>query len=284
MRYFIFLLFFLGSFSCESVSTSNVVLATIKTPESVSVDSTGMTIASRFAPPVGAKRDSFANGSFGAYLQGLPLYPPGRAVQHFDGSLKQRQEVAAAVLQIDVGTRDLQQCADAVMRLRAEYLWQQGRYSEIQFTFSNGFKAPYSKWRAGQRIAVGGNVVSWYPQNSSDGSYATFRKYLNMVFAYANTASLAGDLQKVTGEGVQIGDVFLQPGYPGHAVLVVDTATDPATGARYFLLAQSYMPAQDIHLLVNPNSPEHSPWYLFQPNLPLHTPEWGFAATDHYRF
>jgi hypothetical protein len=37
----------------------------------------------------------------------------------YNGAPKFRQDVHAAVIDIDVGTRDLQQCADATMRLRA---------------------------------------------------------------------------------------------------------------------------------------------------------------------
>ena len=45
---------------------------------------------------------------------------------------------------------------------------------------------------------------------------------------------------------MQIGDVLIQGGSPGHAVIVVDMAENPATGEKLYLLAQSYMPAQDI--------------------------------------
>ena len=51
-----------------------------------------------------------------------------------------------AVLDIPVGKKDLQQCADAVMRLRAEYLFEQKRYPEIVFTDNNG--KPY-EWKGG---------------------------------------------------------------------------------------------------------------------------------------
>ena len=53
---------------------------------------------------------------------------------------------------------------------------------------------------------------------------------------------------------------------------VVDVAAN-AVGERVFLLAQSYMPAQDIHVLRNPAS-RHSPWYVARAKGELITPEW----------
>ena len=53
---------------------------------------------------------------------------------------------------------------------------------------------------------------------------------------------------------MQIGDVFIKGGFPGHAVVVLDMAENDRTGQRVFLLAQSYMPAQDIHIMKNPTN------------------------------
>src|SRR4029078_1039254 len=91
------------------------------------------TLESRFAPPPGARRVEVQAGSFGAWLRGLPLLPERSPVMLFDGTKKPRQDVHAAVVDIDVGTRDLQQCADAVMRLRAEWLFAAGRTPESAF-------------------------------------------------------------------------------------------------------------------------------------------------------
>lgn len=55
--------------------------------------------------------------------------------------------------------KDLQQCADAVMRLRAEYFYDQKAYDKISFTLTNGFKVDYSEWIKGNRIVVNGNTA-----------------------------------------------------------------------------------------------------------------------------
>ena len=42
------------------------------------------------------------------------------------------------------------------------------------------------------------------------------------------------------------------------------------------MLAQSYMPAQDIHIVKNPMDDELSPWYKVSDNNEIITPEWKF--------
>ena len=83
---------------------------------------------------------------------------------------------------------------------------------------------------------------------------------------------------------MRIGDVFIQGGFPGHAVIVVDMAKNKATGKKIFLLAQSYMPAQDIHILKNPNHDALDPWYELDFEGPLYTPEWTFGKDNLKRF
>ena len=75
----------------------------------------------RIASPQGFIRKE--TSGFGDYLRNLPLKPIGTKVKLYDGSLKGWQGGAYAVVDMEIGTSDLQQCADAVMRLRAEYLW-----------------------------------------------------------------------------------------------------------------------------------------------------------------
>jgi hypothetical protein len=183
---------------------------------------------------------------------------------------------------MDVGKRDLQQCADAVMRLRAEYLFRGPCGNEISFRFTSGDPARWHEWQDGLRPNVSGNKVRWKKTANADTGYANFRKYLETVFMYAGSASLAGELKAVADPSrLQAGDVFIQGGFPGHAVLVIDVAQNNA-GKRVFLLAQSYMPAQDIHILKSFES--INPWYTAKRTGALRTPEWDFRYTDLMRF
>lgn len=240
-------------------------------------------LAARFAPPAGYARVKAAAGSFGAWLRELPVKPGRPPVRLYDGRMKGNQSAHEAVVDIDVGRQDLQQCADAVIRLRAEYLFARGREADICFRFTSGHLAEWLRWREGWRPLVTGNRVEWRQRASPDGSYGSFRRYLDAVFRYAGSASLSRELKRVADPAeMEIGDVFIQGGSPGHAVLVLDLA-EAAGGRKVFLLGQSYMPAQEFHVLKNPSSGP-GPWYELPRRGPLVTPEWVFPEGSLKRF
>lgn len=222
------------------------------------------TLAQRIAPPAGFERVPAPDGSFAAWLRGLPMRPEGAPVLTYTGKPKWRQDVHAAVVDIDIGTRDLQQCADAIMRLRAEWLYGLGRDKDIAFNDTDGKRRRFSAY--------------------SRKDHAGFRKYMDLVFAYAGTYSLERELKKVAPEEIAIGDVFIKGGFPGHAVLVADMVENKQTGEKRFLLLQSYMPAQNMHILKNPNATDGSPWYATPIGAQLVTPEWVFLRTSLRRW
>jgi len=224
------------------------------------------TLRDRIPPPSGFVRIPLPSDSFGVWLRGLPLKPEGSMVHLFDGRPKKNPLAHHSVVDLDVDPVDLQQCADAVMRLRAEFLWEKGRKDEIKF------------------FSVGGQPLAWPEWRSShEGSYRSFRKYLKWVFGSANTVSLSKQMRAVSRpKSIEPGDVFVKGGYPGHAVLVLDVAEDPK-GDRVFLLGQSYMPAQEFHVLKTPLS-LRSPWYEADGKGKLVTPEWVFDWAHLRRF
>jgi len=247
------------------------------------INDAGMTVGERFLVPAGFERVELEAGSFGMFLRDFPLKPHGTEVRYYNGTIKP-SDVHAAVLDIDVGTRDLQQCADAVIRLRAEYLFKTKQFEKIHFSFTSGFNAEYVKWMDGSRIVVSGNEARWVNRGSRDDSYENFRKYLDLVFAYAGTQSLSREMENIPAEDLKPGDVFLKGGFPGHCVIVMDMAENPQTGERIFIIAQSYMPAQDIHILKNPANSDTNPWYPLDFGDELVTPEWTFTRDQVYRF
>ncbi|MCB1173484.1 MAG: DUF4846 domain-containing protein [Leptospiraceae bacterium] len=233
-------------------------------------------IQDRFLPPPGYARITVKAGSYADWLRHLPLLPGRPAVHLYNNQLKNRQDVHAAVVAIDTGQRDLQQCADAILRLQAEYHFSRKQYSSIAFRYTSGFRADFDHWRAGYRPHIQGNQVHWTKHGPADSSWPGFRRYMNNIFGYAGSYSLARDSRPRPLRQIQIGDFFIQGGFPGHAVLVVDLAVHKSSGQKQFLLLQSYMPAQEMHVLKNPAHPE-SEWYDL-PTTSLVTPEWQFAA------
>lgn len=242
------------------------------------------TIQQRFQLPQGFVREEESKTSFDYFLRNLPLKPLGSNVLYFDGTTKPNRNVYEAVVDLPIGKQDLHQCADAVMRLRADYFYSQKQYDKIHFNFTNGFRADFSKWAAGYRIAIKGNKTSWIKTAKPSNSYETYWKYLEKVFMYAGTASLEKELKPINALDIKIGDVFIKGGFPGHAVIVVDMAVNPKNNQKIMLLAQSYMPAQEIQILKNPNNSSLSPWYAVDFGTSLQTPEWTFSSSQLKRF
>lgn len=240
-------------------------------------------LENRIAPPEGFVRAPCADGSFCQWLRSVPLKSDGTPVRYFHGDVK-RNAQHFAVLDLDTGTKDLQQCADAVMRLKAEYHYARGDYGNIHFNYTSGHKVSFDDWRQGRKPVVRGNKVSFTPnEGAADDSYKNFRKYMTNIFMYAGTLSLSKEMQPVKIKDIQVGDVFIVGGSPGHAVMVMDVAENEA-GEKMFLLAQSYMPAQDMHILKNPNDDGVGPWYSADFLGTLFTPDWSFSSRNLMRF
>ena len=232
-------------------------------------------------PPESYFRVLAKENSFAEYLRNLYLKTENNAVVLFDGNLKENQTAQYRVLKMDVGDKDLQQCADAVMRLWAEYLFEQKLFEEIHFNFTSGDVAKWNEYAEGYRPTISGNSVSWNKTKDEDYSYPNFREYLNLVFNYAGSYSLSKELKQVQNPSdIKAGDVFIYGGFPGHAVIVLDVARNKISSEKVFMLAQSYMPAQEIHILINPVNDTLSPWYQIPADGILYTPEWTFELEE----
>ena len=232
--------------------------------------------------PPGYHRLSTAHAPFAAWLQQIPL-KKDRTVYLYNGSPKRNQDAQFAVLDISVGHQDLQQCADAIMRLRSEFLFAVHDFSRIDFYTEQGVRLNFLEWANGGRVRLNGSTLERYTLPGTDHyceSRACFDSYLTTVFTYCGTRSLEKQLTPISLTRLSPGDVFIKGGSPGHAMLVVDAAED-AQGHRIYLLAQSYMPAQDIHIVKNPGDPALTPWYRADPTQTvLETPEWVFTTNQ----
>ena len=253
-------------------------------PPEAGMDSSARILQTRFPVPPGYHRMPADTQRFAVYLRNLPLKPAGTKVRYYNGGLKKAEGIYTAVIDFDLGTKDLQQCADAVIRLRAEYLYGIGQSGKIHFHLTNGFDASWPEWIKGNRVSIHNNTATWIQSANPSHTRADFREYLDLVFTYAGTLSLSKELVPVNIADLRSGDVFIHGGSPGHAVIVLDAAEKESSGEKIFLLAQSYMPAQDIQVLINPADPGLSPWYSVPPEGILETPQWTFNVKELKRF
>jgi hypothetical protein len=116
--------------------------------------------------PKGYIRIDAEQDSYVQYLRRIPL-KKDNTVYLYNGIRKNNQQAQYAVLDIDAGDKDLQQCADAVMRIRAEYLFSREQFPSIAFRFTNGFLCDYEHYAQGYRLSWKGNSCTWvrlYPR------------------------------------------------------------------------------------------------------------------------
>ncbi len=286
--YRFWILFLFGSISCEnerSVHKSQKE-SIIQYPESSGDNPfnnpTDNLIKTKIELPAGYSRIEILDNTYDSYLRHLPLKPSDSKVKLFNDQLKFNQDAHVAVIDLPIGNKDLHQCADAIMRLRAEYLWRDKKYDDIHFDFTNGFTVAYAEWMKGKRMIVKGNKTYWDQTNNPTNTYEDFWEYMELIFMYAGTLSLSKELKPILINDMQIGDVFIQGGSPGHAVTIVDMAIND-NKQKIFLLAQSYMPAQEMHILKNPKE-DISPWYILSDADKIETPEWTFTKDQLMRF
>ena len=228
-------------------------------------------LADSFAPPAGFHRVAVADGSFGAWLRGLPLRAPGTPVRSFRGDVLHDGEDArvAAVAELDIGARDLQQCADSIIRLDAEWRFANDRSDEIRYPIGHGSQLAWTKWAHGERPHItDDDRVTWRRGARADDSHDALRAFLDVVFGWAGTATLADGTRKIARAELRPGDFFVIGGHPGHAVLVLDVVEDGA-GHRRALLGQGFMPAQDFHVLAH----DRDPWFSLDGDT-IDTPFW----------
>ncbi|MCR4605521.1 MAG: DUF4846 domain-containing protein [Eubacterium sp.] len=239
------------------------------------VDPEGKNLKNRIMTPEGFERTKEDSDSLGKFLRKFKLKKDGAEVLLYDKSPKSPQTDHVAVFKLPIEKEDLQQCADSIMRVYAEYFKKINSYDRIAFSLSDDFKARYTMWRQGYRIHDENGKYTWSDDAEYDDSEDNYIKFMRMVFAYSGTYNLEQDSKKIKENKIKIGDIFVNSGSPGHAVMVVDACKD-ASGRKAFLLAQGFMPAQEFHLLKNPLH-EDDPWYYVDEiSYPFKTPEYTF--------
>lgn len=212
-------------------------------------------------------RVTVSQGSFAEWLRTIPLRKNNIVHLYNDQPIAQ-QQLHYAVLDISTGDKDLQQCADAVMRLRAEYFFSRKEYSKIAFGEGKNM------YRFSEYLA---NI------EASSNQHGILLDYLENVFINCGTYTVDAMTKPISIHDMQPGDIFIKAGSPGHAMIVADVAQNK-NGEKIYLLAQSYMPAQDMHIVIDPDNQSLSPWYAANEVENIVTPGWVFAPNQLKRW
>jgi hypothetical protein len=259
----------------------NTVKASIETPSLINKDS--LTIASRVNIPEGYKRVNYPNGSFQDYLRNYKLKPFGSKIINYDDSEYFWQRGHIGILEIPVPKNGLQQCADALIRIRSEYLWDNNRKNEIGFNFTSGHYCSWTKYAEGYRPKINGNKVTFHKTASANTSKDNFYKYLNLIYMYSGTLSLYNELEAVKARDLKIGDMLIKGGSPGHIVMIADKVINNK-GGKLFLLFQGNTPAQSVHLVKNLDNATMSPWYQLEDDAVISVSNYVFGSSKFVRF
>jgi len=257
------------------------VVAIVETPSLINKDS--LTIRSRVNVPEGYKRVSYPKGSFEDYLRNYKLKPFGAKIINYDDSEYFWQGGHIGILEIPVPKNGLQQCADALIRIRSEYLWDNNRKDEIGFNFTSGHYCSWKSYATGYRPKINGSRVSFHKTANEDHSKTNFYKFLNLIYTYSGTLSLYNELESVKAKDLKIGDMLIKGGSPGHIVMLCDEVEN-ADGEKLFLLFQGNTPAQSVHLVKNLEDSSISPWYQLKDNAVTPVSNYTFGSAKFVRF
>ena len=188
--------------------------------------------------PIGYTR---VESDYAEFLRSLPLKKRGSKVQLYMGGDANLQFLSTGVIDLPMLSNS-EQCADMTMRLRAEYLFSKGRYSDICFRDVNG------------------NILRYNGGNSRE----SLEKFLRKAYGVCSTFSVSRETKPRPISEVQPGDVLVYPARKiegmGHALIVVDVARNGKKVA--IMCAEGNTPARELHIVRNLN-PIKNPWFFF---------------------
>jgi len=253
---------------------------------SISFNYSQINIESNFELPSGFYRPY--NDDYSKFLRTFPLKANNK-VFYYNGDEKPNNSVYAAVFDYKIGNKNLHQCADASIYLNARFKYDNNKLEEIAYSFTSGYLFKYKNYLNGinpkpYQNSQGRWLVKEEQAEKRVNNYKTFFKYLETLWTWAGTLSVNNlDTKSIDIEEIRPGDIFIKGGSPGHSVSVVDVIQN-SNGRVLFMLSQSFMPAQEQHILLNQETGDV--WYeLFLADV-VQTPEWitPFSYSDVKRF
>jgi hypothetical protein len=205
-----------------------------------SLQSTPVNISS-IPVPNGYTRVNYERSSFSNYVQHLPLKSENRIFSHQNKDLTHWYESLGVIDKPLLFKDDLEQCADFTMRLWADYHKESGKLSTL-FLFNYSGSKVYFK-----------------------DSHLSYEKFLRKAFASSNSHSMKVGAKKISSAELVPGDLFVQneTGGIGHVSMILDHAKSPSKPDLY-LIAFSFMPAQEMHIEKAPANLGRQFWFEYQ--------------------
>ena len=224
------------------------------------------------------ERNPVATHSFADWLRHFPLQMQD-TILLYNGSPARYQNWHYAVLELSVDKQGLQQCADAIMRLRAEYFFERHCFDSIRFPSGQGDVFNFAAYAKGTRYRLQGNRIIAVPASAAAcNSHECLLRFLQTVFAYCGTYTLQQMTNPVPAfTDVQPGDVLVRGGSPGHAIMVCDVMESKTTHQKKYLLLQGYTPAMQVHIVKNPQNGKA--WFTADTTKQILTP--GYVFNSH---
>lgn len=247
------------------------------------------TIGTRFNPPAGYKRVQVSNDSFGKYLRDFKLREYTTKPLAYDTAAKtlanNDSAPAVSVLDMDlINKSNLQEAANSVIRLYAEFLYKQGRFDDIAFNLltTPAFRLDFRTWSEGGRLIEEGNSITWCKEHGehckhrdvdTGTEYGVFKYYMQNVMLHSNISSLPSNMKSVSMNEVTVGDIIV---YADSKIpdIIVDMAEN-ADGSKLLLIARGGNPASEIFIVRNESNSDLNPWHDMNKLL---------AGASFYRF
>ncbi len=219
--------------------------------------------------PEGFEHIKDPQNCFGEWLMHLPLRA-NNTIFLYNKKPSPYQQSHYAVIDISTGDKDLQQCADCIMRLRTEYFYSRNEYDKISFPTGNHSNLNFIDYST---------AVHCNNRNC-------LMNFMEKVFINCGTYTLQQQLKPVADfSTIKAGDVLIKGGAPGHAMLVVAVAENKLNKKKIYMLLQGFMPAQDMHIVLNAlDANSLGPWYEISNNKVITTPGYVFTSSQLRRW
>lgn len=177
-------------------------------------------------PPKGYSIIKYEQGSYAFYIQNLNLKSDKTVLTYQKKDISSSYNVFHVIDMPLLFKSDLEQCADYVMRLWAEYHKENKILNKLYLFDYTGKKKLYY-----------------------DASYGSFNNYLLKIFNYSNSYSLKAGCKVIDVKVLRPGDMIVQNnnGGIGHVSIILNIASNK-NNEKLYLVGYSFMPAQEIHI------------------------------------